>query len=142
MQVQVVPAQAQVPPLREFMAVAARSTTASIVNILKCKGLQRLADALAGVGREKCAGSEMANAGPGCGPAISSDESDELLCANANVLDKANTMAKAKVEDFIAVTSWAVGGYLLPARRPIAPALGAVLLLPTVTGSKPMAARI
>ena len=33
------------------------------------------------------------------------DEPDELLCANANVFDKTNTVAKAKVETFIAVTS-------------------------------------
>jgi hypothetical protein len=33
------------------------------------------------------------------------DAPDELLCANANVLDNANAVAKAKVESFIAITS-------------------------------------
>jgi hypothetical protein len=33
------------------------------------------------------------------------DAPDELLCANANVLDNANAVAKAKVERFIAITS-------------------------------------
>ena len=33
------------------------------------------------------------------------DAPHELLCANANVLDNANAVAKAKVESFIAITS-------------------------------------
>jgi hypothetical protein len=32
-------------------------------------------------------------------------EPDEPLCANASVLEKANAVAKVKVENFIAVTS-------------------------------------